>query len=157
MDHQDACVFILKKKKKKIGNYSTLCKRMCFILESIPECIVISICLMYTFLRGKNSISCTFIGEESHRGDLYTKGEKTSFYEKILFCFVLFCFTLCLFSHCFMVFWVTLNIYALLLLSHRVYMLDIHISLCHFALLITCLDDLLLCHMIIVVISIWSL
>ena len=128
MDHQDACVFIFKK-KKKIGNYSTLCKRMCCILESIPECTVISICLMCTFLRGKNSISCTFVGEESHREDPYTKGEKTSFYEKILFCFVLFCFTLCLFSHCFMVFWVTLNIYALLLLSHRVYMLDIHISL----------------------------
>ena len=128
---------------------------MCCILESILECIVISICLMYTFLRGKNSIPCTFVGGESHRGDPYTKGEKTSFYEKILFCFVLSCFTLCLFSHCFMVFWVTLNIYALLPLSHRVYMLDIHTSLCHCALLITCLDDLLLCHIIIVVISIW--
>ena len=28
-------------------------------------------------LRGSNSISCTFVGGESHRGDAYTKGEKT--------------------------------------------------------------------------------
>ena len=88
----------LSLKKKKIGNYSTLCKRMYCILESILECIVISICLMYTFLRGKNSILCTFVGGESHRGDPYTKGEKTSFYEKILFCFVLLyaCFLIAL-------------------------------------------------------------
>ena len=40
-------------------------------------------------LRGRNSTSCTFVREESHRGDAYTKGEKTSFYEKTLFCLVL--------------------------------------------------------------------
>ena len=42
---------------------------------------------------------------------------------------VLSCFTLCLFFRCFMVFWVTFSIYTLLLLSHRVYVLDVHISL----------------------------
>ena len=56
-------------------------------------------------LRERNSISCTFIGEENHRGDAYTKGENTSLYEKTLFCFVLlyacflialWCFELCL-------------------------------------------------------------
>ena len=40
-------------------------------------------------LRGRNSTSCTFIGGENHWGDAYTKGEKTSFYEKTLFCLVL--------------------------------------------------------------------
>ena len=30
-------------------------------------------------LRGRNCILCTFIGGEGHRGDAYTKGEKTSF------------------------------------------------------------------------------
>ena len=29
--------------------------------------------------RGRNSNSCTFVGGESHRGDAYTKGEKTFF------------------------------------------------------------------------------
>ena len=36
-------------------------------------------------LRGSNSTSCTFVGGESYRGDVYTKGEKT---------FSLFCFGL---------------------------------------------------------------
>ena len=40
-------------------------------------------------LRGGYSILCTFVGGESHRGDAYTKGEKTFFYEKTLFCLVL--------------------------------------------------------------------
>ena len=42
-------------------------------------------------LGGRNSTSCTFIGGESHRGDAYTKGEKTFFFFflKTLFCFVL--------------------------------------------------------------------
>ena len=48
-------------------------------------------------LRGRNSISCTFVGAESHKGDAYTKREKTSFLRKP----VLFCFTLCIFSCCF--------------------------------------------------------
>ena len=40
-------------------------------------------------LRGRNFTLCTFVEGESHRGDAYIKGEKTSFYEKTLFCFVL--------------------------------------------------------------------
>ena len=138
-------------KKKKIGNYSTLCKRMCCILESIPECIVISICLMYTFLRGKNSIPCTFVGGESHRGDPYTRGEKTFFYEKILFCLFYFMLVFPLF----MVLLVMVSIYALLLSSYHVYVLDMHTSLCYYVLLVACSDAHLFCYMIIVVISIW--
>ena len=60
------------------------------------------------------------------------------------------CFTLCLFSHCFMVLW-----YALLLSSHRAYVLDMHTSLYYCALLVAYSDDLLLCYMIILVIFIW--
>jgi len=48
-------------------------------------------------LRGSNSTSCTFVGGESHRGDAYTKGEKTFFLRNL----ILSCFTLCLFSRCF--------------------------------------------------------
>ena len=102
-------------------------------------------------LKGRNSTSCTFVGGESHRGDAYTKGQKTTFLRKP--CFVLF--ILCLFSHYFMVLWVTFSIYALLLLSHRVYVLDMHTSLCHCTLLIAYSNDRLLCYMIIVIISIW--
>ena len=40
-------------------------------------------------LGGSNSTSCTFVGGESHRGDAYTKGEKTFFYKKTLFYFML--------------------------------------------------------------------
>ena len=43
-------------------------------------------------LRGRNSTSCTFVGEESHREDAYTKGENTTFLRK--HCFVLFYFML---------------------------------------------------------------
>ena len=39
-------------------------------------------------LWGRNSTSCTFVGEEIHRRDAYTKEEKTSFMRKP--CFVLF-------------------------------------------------------------------
>ena len=46
--------------------------------ESIPECIIIFIWLL-----------CTFVEGESHRWDAYTKGEKTFFFEKTLFCLVL--------------------------------------------------------------------
>ena len=45
-------------------------------------------------LRGRNSISCTFIRQESHRGDAYSKEEKTFFYEKTLICFALLYFML---------------------------------------------------------------
>ena len=39
--------------------------------------------------------------------------------------------------------------------SHHVYVLDMHTFLCYCALLIACLDDHLICYVIIVVISIW--
>ena len=70
-------------------------------------------------------------------------------FEKTLFCFMLLyacflvvlrCFELCL---------------ALLLSSHHAYVLDMHTSLCYYALLVACSDDHLLCYVIIVVISIW--
>ena len=56
-------------------------------------------------LRGRNSTSWTFVRGESHRGDVYTKGEKTFFMRKHFFYFVLlytwffttlWCFELCL-------------------------------------------------------------
>ena len=102
-------------------------------------------------LRGRNSTSCTFIGGETYRGDVYTKGEKTYFLENL----VLLCFALWLFSRCFMVFWVMFSICALLLSSHHAYVLDMHTSLCYRALLVACSDDHLFCYVIIVVISIW--
>ena len=102
-------------------------------------------------LKERNSTSCAFVGRENYRRDAYTKGEKTFLWENL----VLFCFTLCLFSRYFMVFWVMFSIYALLLSSHHAYVLDMHTSLCHCALLVACSDDHLLCYMIIVVISIW--
>ena len=103
-------------------------------------------------LRGRNSTSCTFVEGESHRGNAYTKGEKTSFMRKP--CFVLF-YIMLVFSFFFMVLWVTFNIYASLLLSHRIYVLDMLLSLCYYVLLVACSNDHLLCYMIIVVISIW--
>ena len=45
--------------------------------------------------------------------------------------------------------------YALLFSLHHVCVLDMHISLCYYASLYACLDDHLLCYVIIVVISIW--
>ena len=102
-------------------------------------------------LRGRNSISCTFVGGESHRRDAYAKGDKTFFMRKP--CFYLFYFMLG-FS-LFMVLWVMFSIYALLLSSHCAFVLDMHTSLCYCALLVACLDDHFLFHMIIVVISIW--
>ena len=101
-------------------------------------------------LRVRNSTSCTFIGGKSHRGDAYTKGGKTSFYEKALFClpYILLLFLLLYGAFS------TFSIYTLLLFSHRVYVLDMHTSLCYCALLVVCLDDHLLYYMIILVISI---
>ena len=55
----------------------------------------------------------------------------------------------------FMVHWVIFSTYALLLSSHCVYVLDMHTSFCYCALLVACLDDHLLCYMIILVIFIW--
>ena len=96
-------------------------------------------------LRRRNSTSCTFVGGEIHKGNAYIKGEQTFFYEKTLF-YLMLVFLGVLW--CFM-------FYALLLLSHRVYVLDMHISLCYYASLNACSDDHLLCYVIIVVISIW--
>ena len=59
------------------------------------------------------------------------------------------------FLGCFMVLWVMSSIYVLLFSSHRVYVLDMHTSLCYCALLVACSNEHLLCYMIIVVISIW--
>ena len=55
----------------------------------------------------------------------------------------------------FMVLWVIFSIYALLFLLHRVFVLDMHTSLCYCVSLNACSDDHLLCYVIIVVISIW--
>ena len=77
---------------------------------------------------------------------------RTHFFKENL---VLFFFVLCLFSCCFTVLWVMFSIYALLLSSHHAYVLNMQTFLCHCALLIACLDDHLLCYVIIVVISIW--
>ena len=103
-------------------------------------------------LRRRNSISCTFIRGESHKGYAYTKREKTFLLWEN---FVLSCFTLYLFSCYFMVLWVTFSMYALLLSSHRVYVLDMHTSIYYYALLVASSNDHLFCYTIIVVISIW--
>ena len=101
-------------------------------------------------LRGRNSTLCTFVRGESHRVDVYIKGEKTFFYEKILFCLFYFMLVFPLF----MVLLVMVSIYALLLSSYHVYVLDMHTSLCYYVLLVACSDAHLFCYMIIVVISI---
>ena len=79
-------------------------------------------------LKGRNSTSCTFIGRESHRGDAYTKGKKTFFYEKTVFCLVLlnacfladlWCFELLLVSilycshHIIFMCWTCIHLYAI--------------------------------------------
>ena len=76
-------------------------------------------------LRGRNSTSCTFVGGESHKGNAYTKGEKTFVLRQPYFIL----FYLMLIFSLFMVLWVMFSIYALLLSSHHVYVLDMHISL----------------------------
>ena len=70
----------------------------------MPECIIISIWL-----------TCTFIEGESHRGDTYTKEEKTSFDEKTLFCLVLLysCFLVALWCFKFL-------LVSMLCCSHRI-------------------------------------
>ena len=103
-------------------------------------------------LRGRNYTSCTFIGGEIHRGDAYIKREKKFFYEKTLF--YLF-YIMYVFLFFFMMLWVTFSIYSLFLSSHHVYVLDMLSSLYYCAFLLACLDNHLLCYVIIVVISIW--
>ena len=56
---------------------------------------------------------------------------------------------------CFMVLWVMFSIYALLFSLHRVSVLDMHTFLCYCVSLNACLDDHLLCYVIIVVIYFW--
>ena len=106
--------------------------------ESILVCIVISIWLVN--IRG---------GRKPLERCIHQGGEDI-FFEKTLFCFAF-----CLFSHCFMVLWVIFSIYALLLSSHRVYVLEMHLFLYYCALLVAYSDNHLLWYMIIVVISIW--
>ena len=54
-------------------------------------------------LRGRNFISCTFVGGESYKGYVYIKGEKTYFYKKTMFYFV--------FHYvCFLVFYMVLGV-----------------------------------------------
>ena len=89
-------------------------------------------------LRRRNSTSCTFVEEENHRRDTYIKGEKTFFYEKILFYLMLgfsvFYGALCSMLYC----------------SHRI------VFMCWTCIHpYACSDDHLLCYVIIVVISIW--
>ena len=88
--------------------------------------------------RGRNSISCTFVKGESHRGDAYTKGKKYIFYEKTLFCFVLYyacflvalwCFKLLLVSmlccshHIMLMCWTYIYPYAIVLYWLHVWMI----------------------------------
>ena len=119
-------------------------------------------------LRGSNFTSCTFVGGESHRGDAYTKGDKTFFYEKTLFYFMLvfslfygalsyvqyhLCFVALIASYsCALVGSCSQMHILLVFCIGRV--LDMHLSLCYCALLIACSNDHLLCYMIIVVIPI---
>ena len=104
------------------------------IPKSISVCFVISIWLMCTFL-GEKFYPCTFVGGESHKGDVYTRGEKTFLFKKTLLCLF---YSLFVFLFCFMVLWVMFSIYALLLSSYCVCVLDMHTSLCYCALLVAC-------------------
>ena len=69
-----------------------------------------------------------------------------------MFCFVLHYVCFLIF---YMVLWAAISICTLLFSSHYVYVLDIHTSLCYYALLIACSDNHLLCYIMIVVIFIW--
>ena len=82
--------------------------------ESIPVCFVIYIWLM-----------CTFVGQENHRGDAYTKGEKT-FLLCFLFLFFLWCFDMLCCSHCIMFMcWTCIHPYAIVL-----YWLHVQMIIC---------------------------
>ena len=113
-------------------------------------------------LRGRNSISCTFMGGgggERHRGDACTKGDKTFFMRKP--CFI--CFNLCLVSCCLWCFelclvsmlccsngivllcWTWIHPYAIVLYWMHVWMINFfsydHCS--HFHMIVLCLIKLL--------------
>ena len=81
------------------------------------------------------------------------RGRRHCINKKTLFCFVFFLYVC--FLVCFMVLWVMFSIYILLFSLHRVWVLDMHTSLCYCVSLNACSDDHLLCYVIIVVISIW--
>ena len=81
------CSYLLSFPSFLLINLSIRDKKGESIPESKPMCFVISIWHVH-ILRGRNSTSCIFVGGESHRGDAYTKGEKTFFFRKP--CFVLF-------------------------------------------------------------------
>ena len=91
-------------------------------------------------LRRRNSISCTFVGGESHSGDAYTKGKNTYFIRKpccvlfyimLVFLFALWCFELCLGSilYCFyrimLMCWTCIHLYAIVL-----YWLHVRMIIC---------------------------
>ena len=91
-------------------------------------------------LKGSNSISFTFLGGESHRGDAYTRGRRHFFLRKPCFVFVLYyacflivlwCFELCLVSmlccsHLIMLMcWKCIYLYAIVL-----YWLHVRIIIC---------------------------
>ena len=87
------------------------------IRDKKGESIVIFIWLLCTFSGGEILSYAHSYGEKFHRGDAYTKGEKTSLYEKTLFYlfYIMFVFLFTL------VLWVMFSIYTLLFSSHRVY------------------------------------
>ena len=91
-------------------------------------------------LRGRNSISGTFVRGEIHRGDAYTKGKKTFLFKKTLLClfysllfscFALWCFEWCLVSmlfcshHIMFVCWTCFHPYAIVL-----YWLHVRMIIC---------------------------
>ena len=89
-------------------------------------------------LRGRNYTSCTFIGGEIHRGDAYIKREKKFFYEKTLF-YLMLLFSVLYGALC-----------SMLYCSYRIMFMCWTCIHPH-----ACLDDHLLCYVVIVVISIW--
>ena len=122
-----------------------LCLSFIFSFILHPSCIIFHLCSYLLFFlsfllihlsicdkKGENILwlMCTFVGGEIHRGDAYVKGEKTFFYEKILFCLVflytcfliiLWCFELCLvsmlscFHHIVFVCWTCIYPYVIVL------------------------------------------
>ena len=138
-----SCIFILVHFFISCPHFSlTLClfvtkRERVYSREYTGELCHFYMILMH-ILKGRNSISCTFVEGEITIGEMHIpRGRRHFFLENL----VLFCFTLCLLSCCFMVLWVMFNIYALLLSLYHAYVLDMHTSLCYCALLVACLDD----------------
>ena len=91
-------------------------------------------------------------GRKLSRRCIYQEGEDIFLSRKP--CFVLF-YSMLIFLLFYMMLWVMFSIYALLFSSYRVYVLNIHTSLCYCAFFIACLDDHLLYYVSILVIFIW--